>query len=96
MPGYLGLRPLYFMNVCPLCSSRTGAPESDHETREGLSLVIFQIYIPVIVSVLLIVHAAHTLLGETTAEAEFQVEEGLPNPFQCTSIQLLIMKLHKS
>ena len=31
---------------------------------------LFQIYIPVIVSVLLLVLTAHTLLRETTAEAE--------------------------
>lgn len=32
-------------------------------------MVIFQIYLPIIVTVLLIADVAHTLVGETAAEA---------------------------
>ena len=53
-------------------------------------MVTFQIYLPIVVSILLIAYVAHALLGETTADAVCEVEGVLPDPLQGAFITIII------
>lgn len=90
VPGCLGLLLNCFMNSCPICCPWSGAPGKDHEIR-GWALVIFQIYLPITAFSVTCPCGSYT----TGRNQECKVEGGLPNPFQHTFTQLLIMKFHK-
>lgn len=71
-----------------------GAPGKDHEIR-GWALVMFQIYLPITAFSVTCPCGSYTTGRNQGRSQECKVEGGLPNPFQHTFTQLLIMKFHK-